>query len=76
MERFCVHWYDPDGGKHTELQWVDSRTAVEQAFSLTDRPATRMGIIRRVIITDANDCCCFEWKYNEGVTFPPLGERP
>lgn len=31
----------------------------------------RMGLTARVIITDGGDCTNAEWKFGEGITFPP-----
>lgn len=30
-------------------------------------------MVRRVIITDGDDFTVFEWKFGEGVTYPPHG---
>ncbi len=68
---FSVWWWDAEGYHHPELRWVDAKTAVERAKSMTERPAALMGVIKRVIITDGGDFCVFEWKAGEGVVFPP-----
>ncbi|MPZ36644.1 MAG: hypothetical protein GEU95_01050 [Rhizobiales bacterium] len=68
---FSVFQFFPNGDYECVAQLVDGKTAVETAKSYTTRPAALIGIIRRVIITDGGDCCCFEWKYGQGVTFPP-----
>lgn len=68
---FSVYQFFPDGGYECVVQFVDPETAVKTAQSYTTRPAALIGIIARVIITDGGDCCCFEWKHGEGVTFPP-----
>lgn len=49
--------------------------AVGQAHSYCTRPAARLGIIERVIITDNGDCIVFEWLYGHGVTFPPRDRK-
>lgn len=69
---FSVYWEDPDGYSHAERRFIDARTAVELAQSLTLRPAVRLGVIRRVIITDGGDFTVFEWQLGKGVTFPQV----
>lgn len=46
------------------------KEAIDLAHSYTTRPAARMGIIRRVMITDASDNCCFDWQFRKGIVFP------
>ena len=77
MERkneFSVYWWDPLGNWTREKHFVDIETALKTAKSFTERPAALIGVIRRVIITDGGDCMVFEWKFGEGVTFPPRKE--
>lgn len=52
-------------------RFVDAKTAVETAKEYTDRPAALIGIVCRIIITDGGDFTVFEWKFGEGVTYPP-----
>lgn len=35
------------------------------------RPAAKIGIIRRLIVTDDGDSVNAEWKFGEGFTYPP-----
>lgn len=53
------------------LVGVDAETAVKAAHGLTRSVGARIGTTRRVIITDGDDSTNFEWKFGEGVTFPP-----
>lgn len=70
MTHFSVFQFFPDETYECVGVHMDAENAVKQAHSYTTRPAAMIGVIRRVIITDADDYCCFEWKYGEGVTFP------
>jgi len=70
-DEFSVFWFDREDHYHAERCFVDAETAVRLAFSLTERPAAKLGMIRRVIITDGGDCTSFEWKHGIGVTYPP-----
>ena len=66
---FAVVWFDPDGYWTREAGGLDAETAVHLARDLTLRPAAELGMIARVIITDSDDCTCFEWRRGLGVTF-------
>jgi hypothetical protein len=70
---FSVFQFFPDGSYEALRRFVDAKTAVEiaRSYTLPTRPAVVAGIIQRVIVTDGDDYCCFEWKNGEGVTFPP-----
>lgn len=68
-EEFSLYWYDCDGNQHEELRFVDGQTAVKRAKTLADGPASMIGIVELIIITDGGDFCCFEWKKGIGVTF-------
>jgi hypothetical protein len=59
---FSVYWWDADDGQHRELQFVEAQRAVERAHTLTNGPASRLGIVKKVMITDGLDFCVFLWE--------------
>jgi hypothetical protein len=59
---FSMYWWDPDGNQHRELSFVTAREAVEKAHSFTTRPAARMGMVKKIMITDGLDFCVFLWE--------------
>ena len=67
---FSVYQFAEDGRYVRELSFVTDRTAVVMAMSLARSAAGRVGLIRRIIITDGGDFTVFEWKFGEGVTYP------
>ncbi len=67
---FSVYQFFPDDTSECVAEFVDAETAVTIAKSYTERPAAKIGIIQRVIITDGGDFTNFEWKYGQGVTYP------
>jgi hypothetical protein len=88
---FSVYQFFEDGMSERVCTGVDAKNAVEAAHHYCHCPAAKLGIVRRVIITDGGDCTTFEWKHGEGVTYPtpemrrdaagrswgaPPGERP
>lgn len=67
---FSVFEFYPDGSYSRVRHFVSAREAVEAAKRVTEKPAVQLSIITRVIITDGDDACVFEWKHGKGVTFP------
>lgn len=68
---FSVYQFFANDTYEEVLRFVDAKTAVERAHALTLSVGGRIGTTARVIITDGGDFTCFEWKFGEGVTFPP-----
>lgn len=62
---FNVYWWDDKGDQYEELRFVNATTAVRRARTLTNGPAAKVGVVKRVIITDGGDCINFEWKDGE-----------
>lgn len=74
MGEFSVYWWMADGTQIEELRLVSAERAVRKAKDLTNpsRPCNKMGLGPvRLIITDAGDCCTFEWLKDKGIVFPP-----
>jgi hypothetical protein len=67
-ERFNVFWWDTDGAQYNELSSVGAEQAVSAAKRMADGPASALGFVQRIIITDSGDCCNFEWIKGKGVT--------
>jgi hypothetical protein len=70
-DEFSVCQFFVDGGYEWVRRYVGSEEAVKAARHYTGNVASQLGVIERVVITDADDYCVFEWKKGEGVTFPP-----
>lgn len=52
-------------------RFVSPEEAVEVAIRYSTSVGAKIGTTNRVIITDSGDCCTWEWKFGEGVVFPP-----
>ena len=72
---FSVVQFFPDGTYERVREFVDAKEAVDAAHHYCSCVGARMGTTQRVIITDGEDFTCFEWKYGEGVLFPPRPEE-
>ena len=59
---FNVYYWDANGLQHTELDRASPEDAVRAAKRLSTGPAGEHGLVTRVIITDSDDFCCFEWR--------------
>lgn len=68
---FSVYQFFPDGSYECVRRWVPGEEAAKAAMTYTTNVAARAGITRRVIITDGDDFTNFEWKFGEGITYPP-----
>ena len=69
-ELFNTVQFFPDGSHEYIARAVPIAQAMEKACSYIARPAAKIGIIQRVIVTDAGDRCCFEWRFMKGITYP------
>lgn len=72
---FSVCQFFEDESHEYVRRFVGAEEAVKAARHYTDNVAAKMGIVRRVIITDGGDHTVFEWKHGEGVTFPAPEQR-
>lgn len=68
---FSVVQFFKDGSYERVREFVSAREATDAAKHYCTSVAARMGVTQRVIITDGGDDTCFEWRYGEGVVFPP-----
>jgi hypothetical protein len=60
-----------DNGSHgEERRAVPAAEAFEAFLHHCTSAGARIGIVDRVIITDADGCTCVEWLRGEGVTYP------
>ena len=66
---FSVYVFDCNDDYEEMLRFVDGKTAVEEAHRISKSVGAKLGLFKRIIITDGGDCTCFEWKHGEGVTF-------
>jgi hypothetical protein len=54
-------------------RYVGAEEAVKAFQHYTNNVAVKLGVIKRVIITDGDDFTTMEWQYGKGITFP-LGD--
>lgn len=68
---YSVFQFFPDETYERVTEFVGAEAAVKAAAALTRSVSAKLGTTRRVIITDGGDFTVFEWKFGQGVTFPP-----
>lgn len=65
-------WFDNGDYEYTRRA-VAAEEAMKAFAHYTHSVAARLGMTRKVIITDGGDCINAEWRYGEGVVYPPKG---
>ena len=68
---FSVYQFGPGDFYERVREGVHAEEAVRAAHFYSHNVAAQKGWTKRVIITDGGDYTVFEWKFGEGVTFPP-----
>jgi len=68
---FSVVQFFPDDSYHYVRRFVSQETAFKVVLHYIANVAARMGVTRKVIITDGGDCTIFEWVAEKGIVFPP-----
>lgn len=68
---FSVVQYFPDGSYEYWLRFVGAEKAFQGFMHCASSVGAQIGTTRRVIVTDGYDFTTMEWKFGEGVTFPP-----
>ena len=71
MHEFSVVQFFEDGSYEYVRKLVSAEEAMSAVKHYTSSMGVKMGFVKRVIITDGGDCCCFEWLHDKGVVFPP-----
>ena len=69
-KEFSVCQFFEDGSSEYVRRFVGVEEALKAANHYCNSVGARRGFTRRVIITDGDDFCCFEWQSGKGVTFP------
>lgn len=72
---FHVWQFFPDETYERVAGFVGAEEAVKTAHSYTVRPAAVLGVIRKVMITDMDDFCVFQWEFGQGVVYPPPAQE-
>lgn len=63
-------FFDNDDYEYVR-RYVSAEEAMSAAKHYCNSVGAKLGMTIRVIITDGGDCVNFEWKFGEGVVFPP-----
>ena len=74
-EQFAVLLFFDDGKRKYARRFVSAGEACGVFEHCIHSPGARSGRTARVIITDRNDCVLREWKFGDGLEFPPQDGR-
>jgi len=69
-ELFSVIQYFENDTYEKVRSLVPAKEAVDAFQIYTNNVASRLGVVKRVIIVDQLDCCNMEWIFGQGITFP------
>lgn len=72
--QFSVCQFFHTGKYEYVRRFVDAEEAMAAFTHYTRNPASRLGIVDRVVIVDALDHINYEWKKGVGITFPKEGQ--
>ena len=76
LGEFSVCQFFRDDSCEYVRRFVGAEEAVEAARHYSTSVGAQIGTTVRVIITDGGDCCNFEWRFGEGVTYyPPRDDK-
>lgn len=68
---FSVCQFFADESYEYVRRFVGAEEAVEAFGHYTQNVTAQLGVVKRVIITDGLDSINMEWKFGEGITYPP-----
>jgi hypothetical protein len=69
---FSVCQFFPDESYEYVRRFVSAEEAIEAFKHYANSAGAKIGTTRRVIVTDGGDCINAEWKFGEGLTYPPI----
>jgi len=68
---FSVVQFFTDGTQYEYTRrYVSAEEAVKAFQHYTTNVSSKLGLVKRVIITDVGDFISMEWQYGKGITFP------
>jgi hypothetical protein len=68
---FSVYQFFKNDAYEKVREFVSAEDAMLAFKHYTSSVGAKMGTTVRVIITDGDDYTAAEWKFGEGITFPP-----
>lgn len=69
--QYSVYQFFEDGTYEKVREFVSAEEASKAAGHYCTSVAVKMGLVKRVIITDGGDSTCFEWIAGQGIIYPP-----
>jgi hypothetical protein len=72
---FSVYQFFEDGSQERVRQFVDVQEATDAFAHYTNNVACRIGITKRVIITDGGDSTVAEWQHGKGLVWPNKDDK-
>jgi hypothetical protein len=70
MNEFSVCQFFNDKNYEYVCRYVSAEEAINKFKFYTNNVSSRIGMTKRVILTDGGDCINMEWEYGKGITYP------
>ena len=67
---FSVCQFFEDDSYEYVCRYVSPEEAIKKFKHYTTSVGAKIGITKRVIITDCGDCINMEWQFGKGITYP------
>lgn len=67
---FSVYQFFMDDSYERVREFVSAEEAMQAFKHYTTNVSSRIGMTKRVILTDGGDCICFEWIHGKGIVYP------
>ena len=71
LDAYSVIQFFVDGSGERVLRHVPGEAAMSKARWCSTCVGARAGTTTRVVVTDDDEAIVFEWKFGQGITFPP-----
>lgn len=71
LPQFSVAQFFADGTHEYVGRWLDAKAACTMAVRYATSVGAKIGTTRQVIITDSLDFTVWDWRFGEGMVFPP-----
>jgi hypothetical protein len=75
QNEFSVVQFFKDDSYEKVREFVSAEEAVKAFHFYTNNVTAKIGITKRVIITDGGDCVNYEWQYGKGITYDGKEKR-
>lgn len=71
MNKYSIYWYDVNDNQYKEIYLEKDLDIIESTvMRLIEGPASKRGIVKKVMIVVNEDYITFEWENGKGIIYP------